>query len=218
MAAQFLRLLLVSASVLVWAVARAGDPPDRACDETVPLPEDERQQITISLLERYPLLASSPGVKAADASPSGCPATSEVTVVIFYPHSEHHGIKEAFEALCERVYPHKAWMCDRVTIRRYLQLASQDFEVRVKAKITSEAALALIEGSRRDLQATVIDESGRPDTAIIIMPHKNGSYRITWGTPEGYAKLTMLAQLMEGGDPANPEDWHANIFRFAGGE
>jgi len=135
MAAQLLRFLLVSASVLVWAVARADDPSDRACDESVPLPEDERQQITLSLLERYPQLASSPGVKAAETLPSGCPYTTAGTVVIFYPHSEHHGIKEAFEALCGREYPNKTWTCDHVTIRRYLQLVSQDFEVRVKGEM-----------------------------------------------------------------------------------
>ncbi|HJR69340.1 MAG TPA: hypothetical protein VKA43_04815 [Gammaproteobacteria bacterium] len=176
----------------------------------MPLPEDERLQITLSLLDRYPLLASSAGVKAADASP-GCPATTEVTGVIFYPHSEHHGIKEAFEALCGREYPNKTWTCDHVTIRRYLQLASQDFEVRVKGEITWEAALALIEASRRDLQQTVTDASGLPDTAIIIMPHKDGGYRIVWGTPEGYSKLTMLAQLTEGGDSTRPDDWRASI-------
>jgi hypothetical protein len=211
MAVQFLRLLLVLASVSVWAAARADEPTDLACEESGPIPDDERQQITLSLLEQYPELASSPGIKAADGSP-GCPDSTTVTVVIFYPHTEHYGVKEAFQALCGRQYPDRAWTCDSVTIRRYVQLASQDFEVRVEGEITSDAALALIEASRRDLQAVATTVSNFPDTAIRIRPDKDVGYHVVWGTLEGYGTLTMLAELTEGGDPENPDSWHAGIF------
>lgn len=213
MAAQLLRFLLIPASVLVWSVAGA-DSPDRAIDEPVPLPEDERRQITLSLLERYPELASSPGVKAA-AAPLRRPGTTIMTNVIFYPHTEHHGIKEAFEAWCQWASSSQSWTCNDITIRRYLSLASQDFEVRVKGAITSEGALALVEASRRDLQSSVIDGADLPNTAIMIFPAGDGSYRITWGTPEGYSRLAMLARLTNGGDSTNPDDWQAKIISFA---
>jgi hypothetical protein len=158
--------------------------------------------------------------------------------VIFHPHADSRGIKEAFQVSCERTCENKTWTCDDVSIRRYLRLASQNFEVRITSEISLETALALIEATRRDLQA-VTDAADRPDTAIIIMPHldpgitwsrtpegvpelsrrpgdggdpKVLGYRVTWGTPEGYSKVTMLAYLAEGGDPANPDDWHASLY------
>jgi hypothetical protein len=166
------------------------------------------------LLQLHPELAASPGVKAAEEY-SGGPGPTVGASVIFYPHTESHGIKEAFQAFCVREYVSQTWTCNDVTIRRYVRLASQDFEVRVTGAIPAEAALALIDASRRDLQASVTDVSDLPSTATMIEPYKDGSYLVTWGTPEGYSKLTMLAELTERGDPANSDAWHASIFEFA---
>ena len=58
--AKLLRFLVVPASVLFWSIAGADEPPDFIVPEAVPLPDDELQQITVSLLERYPQLAGSP--------------------------------------------------------------------------------------------------------------------------------------------------------------
>jgi hypothetical protein len=107
------------------------------------------------------------------------------------------------------------WTCEDVTIRRYLQLNSQDWEVRVRADISAEAAMALIEGSRRDLQASDRDASPLPNTAIMIVPHTDGDYRVTWGMPDGRATLTMRAHLNDGGDPEDSAHWHATIFKPA---
>lgn len=169
----------------------------------------------LSLLERYPALSSSPGVKVASAVPEG-PGTTTVTNVIFYPHTEHHGIKEAYQALCSRKFPSKSWTCGHVTIRRYVRLASQDFEVRVKGDITTDAALAAIEASRRELRSGSDQGTDRPDTAIFVFPAGDGSYYVHWGTPEGYGRLTVRARLLDGGDPTNPDDWHATINKPAG--
>jgi hypothetical protein len=192
--------------------AVAGAQPAPGADE--PLSESERQQITLSLIQRYPELASSPGIKAASAPPPD--ARGRVVIsVIYYPHAERHGIKHAFEALCERRYPNPStpWTCDDVSIRRYLQLESQDWEVRIRGDISAQSALALIDGSRRDLRASTTDASHLPNTAILIVPHADGGYRITWGIPDGQSRLTMLARLAEGGDASNPDDWHAAIFK-----
>ena len=82
--------------------------------------------------------------------------------------------------------------------------------MRIVAEISSEADLALIEAARRALNASATDAS----TAIIITDHHGtpGQYFIAWGTPEGFSKLTMHAELTHGGTPTNPDDWHASIF------
>jgi hypothetical protein len=213
MTTQLLRLFLVASSVLVWSVAGADEPPGPAIAEAVPLPPDELRQITVSLLQGHPELAGSPGVKSAGAYLGG-PGSTDAASVIYYPHTEHHGIKEAFQIHCRRTYPNVTWTCNEFAIRRYLQLASQDFEVRVVADISSDAAFALIEGARRDLDANATDVSSRPTTAIIITAHHDepGQYFLSWGTPQGSLTLTMLVQLADGGDPANPDDWRASIF------
>jgi len=204
---------LIAASALAWSAAGA-DSPDRAVDEPASLPEAELREITLSLLQLYPELAASPGVKAS-ALYTGGPGPLDGASVIFYPHADSHGIKEAFQVYCQRAHASQTWMCDEVTIRRYLRLDSQDFEVRLTGPISAEAALALIDASRRDLQASMTDATDLPSTTISIMPQCcgrwDGSYLVTWGTPEGYGKLDMLARLAEGGDPVKPDAWHATI-------
>ncbi len=208
MAAQLLRLLLLSTSICMWSLSRAGTPADPNCAQTAPIPEDEQQQIAQSLLGQYPLLAFSPGVKAGEAHPTGCPHTSSVSVVVFHPHSEHRGVKEAYEALCEREYGVKTWRCDHVSILKYLKLSSQDHEVRVEGDIASEAAFAIVEASRRGLHAARGDVKS---TAMLIRPNRDGDggYHIYWRHPNA----TVLARVTEGGDPANPDAWHTSIWQ-----
>ena len=84
--------------------------------------------------------------------------------------------------------------------------------MRVRGEISAEAALALIEASRRDLQAAATDRSDLPKTAVMVQAQKNDRYFVTWGTPEGIARVVMRGELALDGDPANPNDWRANIF------
>jgi hypothetical protein len=215
MTAQLLRRLLIQATLVLCSTARAQEAP--SVPEEVPLPDDELQQITLSLLERYPQLASSPGVKAAGVMDESGPGPDETVAsyVIFYPHTETHGIKEAFETVCQRKQSSRTWVCDEPTIRRYLRLDSQEFEVRVKGEITSEAALALIEASRRDLNASV-PASDQHNTALMVHEQWDGRIFVTWGTPQGSTGLSsimMIGALKDGGDPTNPDDWHATVFQ-----
>jgi hypothetical protein len=212
MTAQLLRLFLVPVSLCLWSLAGAQQPiaPD---GDDVPLPADEVRQITVSLLERYPQLASSPGVKVAAAPDTEGLGTSDSTVVVFYPHTQSRGINEALVAYCMRTHPDKIWTCHHVEVRRYAQLASQDYEVRVRGEISSDAALALIEASRRDLQIAVTDRAELPKTAVMVQAQKNDRYFVTWGTSEGIAKVVMRGELAPDGDPTNPNDWRASIFR-----
>lgn len=209
MTAQLRRFLLLPASLFLWSIAGADEPPDFIVPEAVPLPEDELRQITVSLLEHYPQLAGSPGAKSASAYLSTRSGTDAATV-IYYPHTERRGVKVAFQAHCRRPSESKTWACDEVVTRGYLQLASQQFEVRVLANISADAALALVEASRRDRQAT---DTGS-DTVVMISEHPDiDGYFVGWGNSEGMlSDVTMLAQLQDGGSPTDPDDWRASIF------
>ena len=210
MTAQLRRALLLPASVLLWSIAGADQPADFVVPEAVPLPEDELRQITVSLLEHHPQLAGSPGAKLASAYLS-TPGGTDAATVIYYPHTERRGVRVAFQAHCRRPHESKTWACDEVVTRGYLQLASQQFEVRVLANISADAALAVVEASRRDRQAI---DSGS-DTVVTISDHPDiDGYFVGWGDSEGKSSdVTMLAQLRAGGHPTNPDDWHASIYK-----
>lgn len=176
----------------------------------LPLPANEREQIRLGLIARHPELASSPGIKAAYA-PADRSKGRLMTNVIFYPHREVRGIKEAYQSSCEWDRQRTEWLCDNVQIRRYLKLATQEFEVRVKGDISSEGAFALIAASREQLSASLGKIPHDASTATIILPGSDGGYHITWGTPAGHGRVGMHATLRTDGDPANPDDWSTTI-------
>ena len=212
MTAQLRRFLLLPASVFLWSIAGADQPADVVVPEAVPLPEDEVRQITVSLLEHYPQLAGSPGAKSASAYLSTRSGTDAATV-IYYPHTERRGVKVAFQAHCRRPSESKTWACDEVVTRGYLQLASQQFEVRVLATISADAAFAVVEAARRARQAT---DAGS-DTVVMISEHPDiDGYFVDWGNSQGMLSdptVTTLAQLKAGGHPTSPDDWQASIYK-----
>lgn len=212
MTAQLRRFLLLPASVFLWSIAGADQPADVVVPEAVPLPEDEVRQITVSLLEHYPQLAGSPGAKSASAYLSTRSGTDAATV-IYYPHTERRGVKVAFQAHCRRPSASKTWACDEVVTRGYLQLASQQFEVRVLATISADAAFAVVESARRARQAT---DAGS-DTVVMISEHPDiDGYFVDWGNSQGMLSdptVTTLAQLKAGGHPNSPDDWLASIYK-----
>jgi hypothetical protein len=73
---------------------------------------------------------------------------------------------------------------DDAELRRYLQIDSQNFEVRVTADLRSEEALALIQATRSTVQASSTGSAEVPATAIMIHQDRHG-YLVTWGSPEG---------------------------------
>lgn len=178
--------------------------------DSVPLDESDLQEITLQVMQKNPLLSSSPGVKFVSAQRS-VRSSIDIASIVYFPHAESAGIKQAFQVRCERQAPNELWMCGDVEIRRYLQLGSQEFEVRVKGDIGTEAALALIEATRRTVQASLTGGSVIPETAIMILPDGNG-YLVTWGSPEGHQELTVKGHLRDGGNPAKPEDWQTRMF------
>lgn len=83
--------------------------------------------------------------------------------------------------------------------------------MRITDEIGSAEAFALIQATRSTLLATMTGSSTAPDTAIMIHPY-NDSYLVSWGSAEGYQKVTLQARRTDGGKPANPEDWHTDIY------
>ena len=97
-------------------------------------------------------------------------------------------------------------------IRAYLQLETQAFDVRVRGGIGSDVALALIAATRHSVQSSAIEGSVMPETAVMIWPNPD-KFLVSWGSPEGYQELIMEARLREEGNPANPDDWQADVYR-----
>jgi hypothetical protein len=209
---------LISSLFLSATPAAAGEPGQKesALAEVVPLDDGDRRAITLEILKAHPLLSASPGIKYAEASrgfqiSGDAPVNVEphdYATVIFRPHTETGGIKNAYEAQCERAVPSGAWSCPDVQIRRYVKLDSQDFEVRVKGDLDLEGVIAVIDATRELAQSSVWDGSGILDTATIVFP-ANGGYVVSWRNPERTDAKAVEAFLRNGGSPANPHDWQA---------
>ncbi len=58
--------LVISASLFARAVV-AGDPPVNPIDREIALDDNDRRMITLQVLKFSPLVASSPGIKFAEA-------------------------------------------------------------------------------------------------------------------------------------------------------
>ena len=201
----------VGASLLTARVVLAADTAP-ALGNPIPLSEDDLRSITLQVMQKHPLLASAPGIKHASAQRSV--RSTDIASIVYFPHAESNGLKYAFQLRCLRHLPDVAWVCEDPDIRRYLKLDSQDFEIRVTVDVTTEVALALIEATRAAVQAPPAGAQ-IPNTAILVLRDSLG-YMVTWGSPEGYQKVMVRAQLMDAGNPAKPEDWRTKIFETRG--
>ena len=179
-------------------------------EETVPLDASDLRDITAQVMAKHPLLSSSPGIKDAEAITMDR-WSEDIAFVIYYPHSENAGIKQAFQVECARQASLKAWICEDATIRRYLALDTQDYEVRVRGSISSDAAIGLIEATRKVLPLVADDGIAVPDTVMQIFSDDD-SATVVWVSFEGRSRLLMKGHLAEGGDPTQPDDWIVNRF------
>ena len=201
-------VFLVTASPPAQLVVAGEASPEVRPGDEIALDEADLRMITLQVLERNPLLSSSPGIKVASAMRQD-PST-DIADIIFYPHAEIAGVKHAFRVQCYRQNPSELWTCDEVRLRRYMQLESQDFEVRVVGDLGIEQVLALILATRGVAQASASDGSTIPNTANIVLPAGDG-YVVVWGTEEGMGQLLVQAQLKKGGNASKPEDWQTRI-------
>ena len=119
------------------------------------------------------------------------------------------GPPQAFQVDCTRQVPNTAWACEEARIRRYLALDTQDFEVRVTGSISFDAAVALIEATRKVLPVRTANSSDVPDTAMTLSSYDD-SGTVAWVNFEGRSHQIVRGRLTEGGDPARPQDWIVN--------
>jgi len=194
-------------SPCVSADSRSSD--DRSETENILLSQEDLRDITAQVMAKEPLLSSSPGIKYAEADRYR--GSEDWAIVIFYPHYANVGIKQAFQVECDRQVPNTAWTCEEATIRRYLALDTQDYEVRVRGPISSDSAIALIEASRKVLPVRSADTIDVPDTVMMLRSYDD-SGTVTWVNFEGRAHLIVKGRLAEGGDPTQPDDWIVNKF------
>lgn len=185
------------------AVAAADDSEPRAdLDVALELSASDRDAITMLLLQQYPILSASPGIKLAHRYrhyPSG-----ESARVLFYPHSESRGIKSAIQAGCARDTPQSPWSCPNTEERRYVKLDTQDFEVRVVGDIDLDGVIALTEATRPVMLAT--RSSPTVHTLMVVLAAGDG-FVVGWGSEEARETVTFEARLRDGGNPASPADW-----------
>ncbi len=210
--AQFylLALVVIASLIDVWVKAEEeAASKDGYVAENFQLGDDDLSDITSQVMAQHPLLSSSPGIKYAGATRHR--RSQDVAQVIYFPHFETAGIKQAFQVTCSRQVPERYWNCNEAEIRRYVALDSQDYEIRITGPIGFEEAMALIEATREALPSKLEDGSASPQTAIMILPYEEG-YLVSWGDRKGYGKMTVRARLPEGADPREPTEWKAKVY------
>lgn len=204
-----LRFVSSAATAEQVAAAPFDDP-----GEVIQLDAEDLRLITMEVLKEHPQLSASRGVKFADGyggydSIGVALAKSPSTVmanVIFHPHSESRGVKQAFEAHCQRSASSKDWTCPSVEIRRYVMFDFQDFEVRVKGSLDLPAIQAVIDATRQPAAAAGLRTSQVADTALQILACSAG-YIVAWGNHDGSGGVGLQATLRADGNPAEAKDW-----------
>jgi len=208
--ARFRIIIAVALTVrLVAPAAIADDPqsyPPFDSKLEVELEASDLDAITMDIVSRYPILSASPGVKFAQAMRSH---RSDVSArVVYFPHSETRGVKNAIQAHCKQEMQGGPWTCPSVELRRYVQLDTQDFEVRVVGDIDLDGVLALTDATRS--LATAALPNAIVDTLMVIYP-MNGGFLVGWGSLAHREGVSVQATLKAAGNAANAADWTAYL-------
>ncbi len=172
----------------------------------VPVSEADLEEITTVMITRVPELASSPGIKSATAYRS---AGTVSATVEFHPHARRGGMSRAIVAHCGQAEHEGPWTCESGSLRNYLQLHGQEFEVRVTGDVEYDVAMALIEATRGAVGAYPYRDSeiDMPDTVVMIFPGKKDTMAIGWGSKTGTLELSFRVALIDGRDQSDPRGW-----------
>jgi hypothetical protein len=195
---------------LLGALAVADDARTAAAtSDEVPLQASDLREITAQVLDANPELASSPGVKFAEAYRSA--RSDDGAFVIFYPHTDTGGIKQALQVGCSRSGSDQPWTCEAAEVRRYLRVESQAFEVRVTGDIGSAEAFAVVEATRASLPLDF--EGGPADSckAILLRPTNIG-YKLQWSCNGRDKALFMHATAIAGADTTQTSGWQVSEY------
>ena len=169
----------------------------------VELTGSDLDEIRAVMIRNAAVLVSSPGVKHVSAQKSGDAITA---TVLFYPHEKSGGISHAVNANCHKTGPEAPWTCLSGSLRSYLQIPGQDFEVRVFGSIDYEMALALIDATRAAAHAHSDPGVETPDTVVVILPSEE-SMTVGWGDSKGFVRVHIEAAPIEGGRARDPRGW-----------
>ncbi len=112
------------------------------------------------------------------------------------------------EVHCSRDHADADWTCPVVELRRYVRLANQDFEVRVKGDLTLEAVLALVEATRATPASASKD--GSADTVSMMLPC-DGGYFVSWTDRDHQSGVLAKARLVADGNPEQRDDWETSL-------
>lgn len=205
-----LSIVIIAAAVAIPARCHAEDnlPDASAADSRVELTDADLSEIRLSVLEARPMLAASAGIKHADAF-RGWPPVIHANV-IFHPHADSGGVKQAFQVSCERALPDGAWSCPRIGLRRYLTVPGQAWEVRLRADIDSDAARALIEATRETARHAPAVGTQAPEAAISVIAIED-YYLVTWGRADGEQLVSVQARLRDAGHARDPLAWDTAV-------
>lgn len=208
-------IALLAALVVAAAPTLAGDPPpgESADDDEIPLGAADLREMTMQALADNPELSSSPGIKAAWAYRFD--ETRDAAEVIYYPHTESGGMKTAFQLSCERQHG-QSWGCTEASLRRYLSIESQAFEVRVMADIGRLEAIAVIEATRASIPKIPGVDPDTVYTAITLRDFEHG-YTVSWhGEEAGDKHAQLVAIAVAGGDPLTASGWAVQEWEYPG--
>ncbi len=141
-------------SALADAIGRAmsafGLDDEIPTPDPMELPADVLQQIVASAIQHFPLLASSPGMKAAGYTN---PDSKSSAWAIFWPYERVGDMAYSRLVDCDAIGTlGEGWNCDRSRPRGYLTIPDQESEVVITDELDRETAIALIEFAKLRLQ------------------------------------------------------------------
>jgi hypothetical protein len=195
---------VLCASGLVLAVAGDDEVPLAYEEPTqVELSDGDLEEIKAVMTQNAAVLVSSPGIKHVSAHQSEGAITA---AVLFYPHEQSGGISHAVNANCHKSNAEAPWTCPSGSLRSYLQIPAQDFEVRVFGSIDYDAALALIDATGEVLRAHPDPDLKTANTVVVIVPTE-ASMTVGWGDRKGFVKAHVEAVPIEGGEARDPRGW-----------
>lgn len=180
--------------------------------DDLPLQDSDLQEITTQVLKSNPELASSPGIKYSGAE-RGVRGSDDAWVV-FYPHADSVGVKEALQVVCSRSASDQPWVCEEPKIRRYYRIENQAFEFRVIDDILgSEESIAVVEATRDNLPLHTNGGPTGPCVALTIMAAEVG-YLVSWRCKDigKNTIITMHATAISGVDITRPSNWQVSEY------
>lgn len=199
------RLLLVLLLTLFGSI-HADDAQNVENSDLAPLQDSDLEEIKLQIINSNPELASSPGVKVHQVLPGAMGSVD--AEVIFHPHADSGGVKEALGVVCSRSTSDQPWSCAAPVIRRYYQIDGQSSGFRVIGELLGpEELVALVEATRTNLPKKNASNDRNNSCKALTVRSYNEGYMVTWRC-EG-TLVTMYATETPDADLTRSGNWQA---------